>query len=55
MEFDDQRILLWEWVVKGGELTALIVLFLGPKIADCGLKYCILKENAKDSTSGSKS
>jgi hypothetical protein len=34
-------------------LPPQIALFFRPKIADFGLHYCILKEKAKNNTSGS--
>jgi hypothetical protein len=51
--FDDPKILRWEWVVKE-EFAFGNSLGFQAQLEDLRLKYCILKEKAKNSTSGRK-
>jgi hypothetical protein len=51
VESNDQKILFWEWEVKG-KISSPNCPYFPAKIADFGLNYRILKENAKNLTSG---
>jgi hypothetical protein len=53
VEFDDQKILFWEWEVKE-EFTFPICRHFPAKFADFGLNYCISTENPENSISGRK-
>jgi hypothetical protein len=52
VESVDQKIVFGEWEVKG-KIAPPNCPLLTAKIVDFRLKYCIPKENAKNSTSGS--
>jgi hypothetical protein len=51
VESVDQKIVFGEWEVKG-KIAPPNGPLLTTKIVDFRLKYCIPKENAKNSTSG---
>jgi hypothetical protein len=49
-----KKIIFWKWFVKS-KLPPRNYLHFCIKIGDFGLNYCILKENAKNATTGRNS